>query len=125
MEATVHTREAIHRPDMVDEFRGRLAAARLALARSVAVTDQELAHLDGHHPGPRADDSATELAAALLSRLEGRERHELDEIDAAQVRLEAGVYGVCETCRTAVPLARLRTMPATRFCRPCQARAER
>lgn len=121
----MHTDEAIRRPEMVDEFRGRLAAARLVLARTVAETDQELAHLEGHHPGRRADDSASELAAALLSRLEGRERHELDEIDAAQARLEAGVYGVCEGCRTAVPLARLRTMPATRCCRVCQARAER
>jgi len=121
----MHTDEAIRRPELVHEFRRRLADARLSLARTVAVTDQELAHLDGHHPGPRADDSASELAAALLSRLEGRERHELDEIDAAQARLEAGGYGVCETCRAAVPLARLRTMPATRFCLACQARAER
>jgi DnaK suppressor protein len=117
--------EAIRRPELVDEFRWRLSQARLALARTVALTDDELARLEGHQPGPRAEDAANELAAFVLSRLEGRERHELDEIDAAQARLEAGVFGVCERCHAAVPLARLRTMPATRFCVACQRGAER
>ena len=121
----MHAHEAVQKPELVDEFRRRLAAAGLALARTVALTDEELARLEGHQPGSRAEDAASELAAVLLSRLEGRERHELDEIAAAQARLAAGVYGVCETCRSPIPLARLRTMPAARYCLACQTRAER
>ena len=71
------------------EFRERLAAARLRLARTVAATDEE-------------------------------RRHEMDEIDAAQARLEAGRFGVCERCQQAIPLARLRAMPAARHCATCQ-----
>ena len=37
---------------------------------------------------------------------------------------ESGAFGGCETCHRAVPLARLRALPATRYCGPCQARLE-
>ena len=62
--------------------------------------------------------------AGLLARLEGQERHELDEIDAAQARLAAGRYGVCDECHQAIPLARLRVMPAARRCASCETSSE-
>lgn len=46
-----------------------------------------------HQPGAPAEDVPRELGTAILSRLEGRETHELDEIDAAQARLAAGTFG--------------------------------
>jgi RNA polymerase-binding transcription factor DksA len=55
----------------------------------------------------------TEIASALLSRLEGRERHELDVIDAAQARLAAST--ACEGCYGAIPLERLRAVPTMRY----------
>jgi RNA polymerase-binding transcription factor DksA len=61
----------------------------------------------------------------LLSRLEGRDRHALDAIDAAQARLAAGTYGTCERCVRPIPLERLRATPTTRFCVACQHREER
>jgi len=61
----------------------------------------------------------------VLSRLEGRERHQLDEILAALNRLEAGTYGACETCSRAIPLSRLRAVPSTRHCVDCQGGGER
>jgi RNA polymerase-binding transcription factor DksA len=67
---------------------------------------------------------STATAMAILSRLEGRERHELDEIAAAQARLESGVFGVCERCGKAIPLARLRALPITRSCLACEAARE-
>ena len=51
-------------------------------------------------------------AADVLSRLDG------------QARLAAGVFGICETCRGAIPLRRLRAMPAARHCLTCQTRRE-
>jgi len=106
------------------EFRKRLAAARLRLVRAVAATDAERQALDPPDEHDRARDAAAGTLVALLERLEGRERHELDEIDAAQARLEAGLFGVCEACHHPIPLARLRAMPATRHCAICQARIE-
>ena len=101
------------------EFRQRLAAGRLRLARTVAATDEEVPALARRESREMAGDAAIDIGG-ILERLEGRERHELDEIDAAQARLEAGLFGECERCHQAIPLARLRAMPTARHCAICQ-----
>jgi len=65
------------------------------------------------------------MASAILSRLQGQEKHELDEIDGAQARLAAGTYGACEGCHRAISLKRLRAVPTARYCVTCQRREER
>jgi len=110
--------------DVVREFRQRLERARRNLLRTVVQTDEELATLEAHQPGAPGEDVNTELFSAILSRLEGREKHALDEIADAQARLAAGVYGTCEGCGQAVPLARLRAVPTARHCVGCQRKHE-
>lgn len=111
--------------DRSGEFRALLREARQQLLGTVVVTDEELASLAVHEPGALVEDSARGAMADLLARLEGRERHELDEIHAAQARLETGSFGVCEDCGSAIPLPRLRAVPWARHCLACQARDER
>lgn len=110
---------------LVEEFRRRLDDARGEIFRTVVTTDEELATLEAHQAGGPSEDVAAKLASAILSRLEGREKHELDAIDAARARLAAGTYGACEGCRRPIPLARLRAMPTARYCITCQYREER
>jgi DnaK suppressor protein len=110
--------------DTVDEFRQRLREAWGRLFRTVTRTDEELATLEAHQPGAQTEDASTELVGEILSRLEGREKHELDEIHAARARLEAGTFGICDRCRRPIPLARLRALPAALYCAPCQSREE-
>jgi RNA polymerase-binding transcription factor DksA len=107
------------------ELRRRLLEARDGLLRTIGATDAELAGLGVPEPGSPPEQAATVSAAALLSRLQGQEKHELDEITDALARLESGTYGVCQGCGHAVPLARLRALPAARHCLGCQARQER
>ena len=109
---------------LLEEFKDRLSAARLRLARTVAITDAELETLGPHDGREIGEEAATGAVAGLLARLEGQERHELDEIDAAQARLAAGRYGVCDECHEAIPLARLRAMPAARRCASCETSSE-
>jgi DnaK suppressor protein len=116
---TTSTRK--NQPRLTAEFRQRLTEMCLSLARTVATTDEELATLDAQQPSDFAEGAATGVVRDLLTRLEGRERHELDEIDAAQRRLEAGVFGACEGCHRPIPLARLRAVPTARRCANCQA----
>ena len=118
------TRTRKKRPDLTTEFQQRLTEMCFGLARTVATTDEELATLDAQQRSDFGEGAAAAGVGDLLAKLEGRERHELDEIDAAQRRLEAGVFGVCEGCHRAIPLARLRAMPTARRCATCQAREE-
>jgi RNA polymerase-binding protein DksA len=109
--------------DLKEEFRGRLREARQALLRTVTTTDEELWTLEAPVAGAAGQEPPTDVAAAILSRLEGRERHLLDEIDAARGRLESGAFGVCERCGGAIALARLRALPTARSCIACQEHA--
>jgi RNA polymerase-binding protein DksA len=109
---------------VVKEFERRLRKARREMWRTVVRTDEELATLEAHQAGAPIEDAGTSTVAGVLSRLDGAERHLLDEIDAAQARLAAGTFGACEGCAHAIPLARLRAVPTARLCVACQRAAE-
>jgi DnaK suppressor protein len=43
----------------------------------------------------------------------------LRKADKALERLNEGVYGICESCGTAIPIARLKVLPYTTVCVEC------
>jgi RNA polymerase-binding transcription factor len=107
-----------------DEFRRRLLETRESLLRTVAASDEEMAALEAPGPGDSLDHASSRSIATLMSRLAGQEKRELDEVAAALRRLGSGAYGVCESCREPIAVARLRAVPATRCCVHCQANQE-
>lgn len=107
-----------------DEFRRRLLEGRETLLRAVKATDEEIAELETAGPGDSVDRAAGSSVAALVSRLAGQDKEQLDEIAAALRRLGSGAYGKCVSCREPIALARLRAVPATRLCLSCQTAEE-
>ena len=107
-----------------EELGRRLQEARRDLLRTLALTDAELSTLEGHQVGPRAEDAATATVGAILSRLEGQQKHELDEIEDALARLARGTYGCCQACGVAISPARLSAVPTARHCVECQRKLE-
>jgi RNA polymerase-binding transcription factor DksA len=65
-----------------------------------------------------------ERSARLLSSMDDRKLHAVREIDAALHRIVDGKYGLCEACGKRIPTARLRALPATRFCKYCSRQEE-
>ena len=115
----------IRGPVLRAEFARRLAEARDALFRTLALTVEEVASLEPPGPGEPWESGVQQSQTTVLSRLEEREWRELAEILAAQARFEAGRFGLCLRCGEAIPLARLRAMPATRYCVTCQTTEEK
>ena len=105
---------------LINEFRRRLLEARTALLRTVAASDEEVAGLEAPGPGDSMDRAAAASTTSLASRLAGQDKRELDGVAEALRRLGSGAYGICESCGKAIPLPRLRAMPAARFCLACQ-----
>ena len=54
----------------------------------------------------------------LSGLLEGA-RDELQQVDEALARMDAGTYGVCANCGRPIPVARLRVRPFAQYCVPC------
>ncbi len=57
----------------------------------------------------RLQEAAGSVSAAYLNGL-------IAEIDSALQRIDAGAYGLCETCRDAIEADRLESNPLVRFC---------
>ncbi len=78
-----------------------------------------------HFSGQKEDSRAQlETERDLEFTLDARESAELDAIDAALKRIEAGTYGVCTDCGVDIPAARLHAAPETPRCIACQEKFE-
>jgi len=75
-------------------------------------------------PGDMADHGSGELSQHLSVTLMENDRIELERIEKAIGRIEQGVYGQCEICVKAIPMARLKALPWATRCINCQSRFE-
>ncbi|MFN2491173.1 MAG: TraR/DksA C4-type zinc finger protein [Actinomycetota bacterium] len=81
----------------------------------------ELASYDQHDADIATETFEREKDQSLIEHLES----ELEEIDSALGKLDAGNYGTCEACGRPIGDDRLEAFPAARFCVEDQAEAER
>lgn len=106
----------------------QLLERRRTLAREIRDAliesgEQHFIDLAGQVP----DAGETSFAHLLIdvdAALADRHVQALRDVDAALARLDAGKYGQCEECGTAIPDARLNARPEARRCVPCQTRLE-
>ena len=72
--------------------------------------------------GDEADAATKSSERELLFELSDNERQSLDAVEAALRKINTGVYGLCESCRTKIAVARLKAIPHARYCINCQSR---
>ncbi|GLI28198.1 DnaK suppressor protein [Agromyces rhizosphaerae] len=114
-----------------EEFRALLTARRaefVAAGGAHEATERELATARGDATTDDEHDPEGVTISEEWSQLAGlreAERRELDEIDAAFARLDAGTYGTCVDCGRRIPVGRLRVRPEAARCVEDAARAER
>lgn len=113
-------------PDDQAIIRARLTALRVALAAGADSRSEmrRTVELDQTRTGRLSRMDAL-AAQAMADAGERRARIELQRIDAALARLEAGSYGDCAACGEPIEAARLEASPATPFCVACAAARER
>lgn len=106
------------------EERERLQQLRRSLAETSATEAADAVGVGGNTQHPA--DLASELfdRSKDLSILDGITAN-LGEVEHAIQRIEGGTYGFCEACGRPIGEVRLDALPAARFCRDDQARAER
>ena len=108
--------------DLIFQLEEKLLQSRRDILRVVDGFETGWKDLQG--PETEFEESAQkEDISQILDQLEGRERRELLDIDAALQKIALGNYGYCELCGRSIPLKRLDAIPSTRLCTPC-ARAE-
>lgn len=101
-------------PDLLDARRALevLRAELLARNEELSVTADDPLVYDGNFAD--SGQVAAELGENQVAIAVAREQ--LDDVDAALERIDAGTYGRCEKCGGPIGDARLEAIPATRFC---------
>jgi len=74
-------------------------------------------------PDP-TDRASLETDRSRALRLRDRDRRLIGKIQEALDRLEAGTFGLCESCGGRISPARLRARPVTTLCIECKREAE-
>jgi RNA polymerase-binding protein DksA len=101
---------------------------RALLEQERAVLVQQLAELGVGETGRLdydsnfADSSQVTAERGEAEALAASLRETLDEVEDALGKLDAGSYGVCESCGKPIGVARLEAMPAARLCMECASR---
>jgi len=103
----------------VQDFRIKLLAQRRELFRQAAHTEDDLLWLETDVEREVEERGQTEKLVQLLDRLDERAKREIEAIDRALTRIEAGSYGRCERCGKQIPVARLAALPAATACLAC------
>lgn len=106
--------------------KAELQRRRRVLLETARRADAELDALRSADRDPEFEEGAqTEHEAFTLARLGETQRRELQQIDAAIARLDAGEYGVCRDCGQEIDPRRLAALPYAVLCTECATRRER
>jgi len=111
--------------ELLDSMTELLRCQRKTYLEEFRQAEKDLESIAEERESELEEHAQEEQSARLLTRLDNRTLEAVREIDAALERILKGAYGKCERCRKAIPIARLRALPATRFCKSCAGRSER
>jgi RNA polymerase-binding transcription factor DksA len=100
---------------VLSTLRGQLDEERARLAAQISTLEV------GRDESPAYDDNFADSGQVAAEQgenlaLVGKLNEQLDEVDHALAKIDAGTYGLCEVCGKPIAQARLEAMPATRFC---------
>ena len=111
-------------PHAFETYRQRLLALQQQLLQRIFGMEESMLAMDTDRDIERTDRVQEEAVEVALTALDEQGRRELEAIQAALARIEAGTYGMCETCGETISAARLMAMPTARRCVACQERLE-
>lgn len=111
------------REEELAELRRELEQRHAELLRRVGAIEADLRQANRPRSSDWDDRSQEAENDEVLEALDDHGREEVDRIEAALRRFEAGVYGTCVECGVDIPIARLRAVPHAVKCIDC-ARAD-
>jgi RNA polymerase-binding transcription factor DksA len=117
---------------MVDvSARDRLAAESQQALRRLTTLSHDFEAVVAASRDSNADDEHDPEGATIafersqIGALIRQAEHQVEEIDAAVKRLDAGTYGTCEVCAACIGEERLEARPTARVCIVCAASSRR
>jgi DnaK suppressor protein len=104
-------------------FKGKLEEMAQALMSEAEKTISEMTDHSDNYPDP-TDRASAESDRNFELRIRDRERKLLSKVREAMERIEAGTYGICESCGDDISAPRLEARPVTTLCIDCKTEQE-
>jgi RNA polymerase-binding protein DksA len=111
-------------PQMLETYRQRLLELQQQLVQRIFDMEDTMLAMDADRDIERTDRVQEEAAEVALTALDEQGRREMAAIQDALARIDAGTYGICDTCGETISAERLTAMPMARRCVSCQERLE-
>jgi RNA polymerase-binding transcription factor DksA len=115
-----------------NQMRERLLALQAQLERDIALKEAQVAESGddlvperGGISNHLADDANETSEQETMLALEMTARRQLDQVNAALLRIKEGTYGRCANCGKEINPARLDALPFAIYCLECQSLADR
>jgi DnaK suppressor protein len=109
--------------DTLAYFKTRLTGMLAELQGEVSTTVNGMRSADGQFPDP-TDRASLESERNLTLRIRDRERKLRNKVQEALARIEAGTFGICESCEEEIGHKRLDARPVTTLCVNCKSAQE-
>ena len=119
-----HKGDLMARPSKLSAMKEKLLSRRNQIFEAHRALRQDLETLG--QPEPEYEGAGQkEDISDVLSRLDSREKEELEHIDDILGRIEAGSYGICQSCGKKISPKRLEAIPWQTLCRACEKKREK
>ena len=106
----------------LEEERERLTAVIVEHEKEMEDARNSETAADRSSDPENADAGSMRLEYAKELSIERNASDLLHKVEHALRRIEAGLYGVCEVCGTAIPMERLEVLPYATTCVTCASR---
>ncbi len=100
-------------------IRQQLLIRREALNKRINQLSNSARHIDEPLTADFAEQAVERQNDEVLEALGEAGRQELIQINYALAHLEAGDYGICDSCGATIPPARLEVLPFSDLCVTC------
>lgn len=107
----------------IDYFEKLLSTQLTELLSQADDTVSDMTGASDNFPDP-TDRASLEADRNFILRIRDREHKLIKKIKKALDRIEAGTFGICETCGEDISINRLKARPVTTQCIECKTKDE-
>lgn len=106
-------------------FEEILISRRAQIVTNINEVEHDLNDLQDQELNDEGDYAAASTDNIVENAIGNQQDIELQEIEAALVRIKEGTYGVCDMCEDDIGMARLKVKTHAKYCIDCRAIVER
>jgi len=104
----------------LDYFKGILLGRKEQILKNLDGVKEELDELQKQELSDEGDMASASSDSLVESAIVLQQNKELEEIEKALGKIEAGEYGICEMCEDPIGFQRLKVKPHAVYCIDCR-----